>query len=78
MRNIIQFTITQEDGMYTAEAIGAPIVTQANTFEELSGNIREAVELYFEGEDPRELGFGATPSILTSLEIPFAIHGARA
>lgn len=64
--------------MYTAEAVGAPIVTQGNTFEELRDNIRQAVELYFEGEDPRDLGFGATPSILTSLEIPLALHGARA
>ncbi len=78
MRNILQFHISQEDGMYTAEGVNAPIVTQGATFEDLQKNIREAVELYFEGEDPRELGFGATPSVLTNFEIPLALHGAKA
>ena len=78
MKNIVQFSISQEDGMYTAEGFNAPIVTQGNTFEELQANIQEAVELYFEGEDPRELGFGATPSILTNFEIPYAPHGVEA
>ncbi len=77
MRNIIQFSISQDDGMYTAESINAPIVTQGATFEELQDNIREAVELYFEDEDAAELGFGKQPSILTSFEIPLA-HGAKA
>lgn len=78
MKNIVQFSISQEDGVYTAEGINAPIVTQGNTFEELQENIQEAVELYFEGEDPHELGFGASPSILTNFEIPYAPHGVEA
>lgn len=78
MKNIVQFSIFQEDGMYTAEAVNAPIVTQGSTFEELQDNIREAVELYFEDEDPQELGFGRSPSILTSFEVPLTAHGAKA
>ena len=78
MKNIVQFNISQEDGMYTAEGINAPIVTQGSTFEELQENIQEAVELYFEDEDPRELGFGSSPSILTNFEIPYAPHGVEA
>lgn len=75
MSNIVQFLISQEDGVYTASGVNAPIVTQGATFEKLQKSIREAVELYFEDEDPRELGFGPAPSILTSFEIPLA-HGA--
>ena len=76
MKNIIQFSISHEDGFYTAEAVNAPIVTQGKTFEELQDNIREAVELYFEDEDPAELGFGSsTPSILTNFELMPALHG---
>lgn len=78
MKNIVQFAISQEDGMYTAEALNAPIVTQAETFEDLKENIKEAVELFFEGEDPQELGFGPMPSILTNFEIPLLVHGAKA
>ena len=48
MKNIIQFYISEEDGVYTAEGLNVPIVTEGNNFEELKGNIQEAVELYFE------------------------------
>lgn len=69
MKNIIQFYISQEDGVYTAEGLNVPVVTEGNDFEELKANIQEAVELYFEGEDIASLGFGATPSILTNFEL---------
>ena len=78
MRNIIQFIVSQEDGVYTASGVNVPVVTDGKTFEELQTNIKEAIELYFEGEDPAELGFGATPSILTSFELSADLHGSRA
>lgn len=70
MRNIIQFSISQEGKWYTAVAVGAPIVTQGKTLEEVSRNIREAVEVYLHGEDPRTLGLAARPSLLANFEIP--------
>ncbi|MDP2593026.1 MAG: type II toxin-antitoxin system HicB family antitoxin [bacterium] len=78
MKNIIQFTISKEDGFYTASGVNAPIVTQGKTFEELTANIREAVLLFFEGENPAELGFGATPSILTNFELSLPLYGVNA
>lgn len=78
MRNIIQFTISEEDGFYTASGVNAPIVTQGKTFEELRSNILEAVELYFSGENLHELGFGNRPSILTSFELVRNAHGVNA
>lgn len=77
MKNIIQFNISKEEGVYTAEGVNVPIVTDGKTFEELTTNIREAVSLYFEGEDPQSLGFGLTPSILTNFELPLS-YGAKA
>jgi len=77
MKNIIQFSITYEDGVYTAEGVNVPVVTDGKTFEELKENIKEAVELYFEGEDPAELGFSLTPSILTNFELSLDLHGVR-
>jgi len=69
MKNIIQFTISEEEGVYTAEGINVPIVTSGKTFEKLKANIQEAVELFFEDEDPKSLGFGLSPSIFTSFEL---------
>jgi len=69
MKNIIQFSISEENNVYTAEGVNVPIVTSGNTFEELKKNIKEAVELFFEDEDPKSLGFGLYPSIFTSFEL---------
>ena len=77
MRNIIQFNISREDGVYTAEGLNVPVVTDATTFEELTHNIREAVSLYFENENPQSLGFGVSPSILTNFELQ-PLHGVKA
>jgi hypothetical protein len=70
MGSIIQFNISHDDGVYTANGIGAPILTEARTFEEWQDNIRDAVALYFEGNDPASLGFKKSPAILTNLRFP--------
>lgn len=77
MKSIIQFTISHEDGVYIAEGVNVSIVTDGKTFEELTTNIREAVSLYFEDEDPVSLGFVKFPSILTNFELQ-PIHGVKA
>jgi len=44
----IVFSITQEtDGGYVAECLSHDIFTQADTWEELRANVREAVSAYF-------------------------------
>jgi predicted RNase H-like HicB family nuclease len=46
--NELVFEITQEsDGGFVAEALGESIVTQADTWEELRTNVREAVKAYY-------------------------------
>lgn len=77
MKRIIQFLVTRGDTIYTAEGVNVPIVTEGNTFEKLQENIQEAVELYFEGEDPAELGFGDSPAVLTSFELAPVSHGNK-
>jgi len=78
MKNIIHFLISEEEGVYTAEGVNVPIVTEGNNFEELKNNIQEAVELFFEDEDLASLGFGATPSILTNYELSLKLDGVKA
>ena len=74
LKNIIQFHIFKGDKYYVAEGVNIPIVTQAKTLDELAKNIREAVELTFEGEDPETFGFSATPSLLANLELPAPVN----
>jgi hypothetical protein len=46
--NEIVFEVTQEgDGDFVAECLSESIVTQADTWEELRGNVRESVDAYF-------------------------------
>ena len=45
--NEIVFEVTQEaDGGFVAECLSESIVTQADTWQELRTNVREAVEAY--------------------------------
>jgi predicted RNase H-like HicB family nuclease len=67
MKHIIQFLITKEDGYYTAQGVGFPVITQAKTLDELSQNIREATDLALSEDDT--FGYGSRPSVLMSMEI---------
>lgn len=55
--NELVFTVTQEaDGGFVAEALGESIITQADTWDELRGNVREAVTaFYFDRPAPQRL-----------------------
>jgi predicted RNase H-like HicB family nuclease len=55
--NELVFEITQEsDGGFVAEALGESIITQADTWEELRANVREAVKaFYFDRPAPARL-----------------------
>ena len=52
--NELVFQVTQEgDGGFVAECLSEDIFTQADTWDELRGNIREAVAAYyFDGSQP--------------------------
>jgi hypothetical protein len=55
--NELVFEITQDsDGGFIAEALGESIITQADTWEELRANVREAVKaFYFDRPAPARL-----------------------
>jgi len=55
--NELIFEVAQEsDGGYTAEAIGERIFTQANNWDELRANVREAVQaFYFDSVAPASI-----------------------
>jgi hypothetical protein len=78
MQSIIQFMVTKEQGVYTADGVNVPVVTEGNTFEELLANIREAVALYFEDENAASLGLSTSPAILTNFEPSPTLYEGRA
>ncbi len=45
------------------------MVTQGETLDEVVDNLKEAVSLHLEGEDPSEFGLVAKPSILITFEL---------
>ena len=55
--NELVFDVTQEsDGGFVAEALGESIITQADTWDELRVNVREAVKaFYFDRPAPQRL-----------------------
>ena len=74
MKRIIQFHISKGDKYYTAEGVDLPVVTQGKTLDELSENIKEAVELHLEGKDLADFNIAPDPSVLMSIELPAQIH----
>ena len=69
MKKVIQFSIINEDGMYIASGINAPIVTDGKTFEELEKNIQEAVSLYLEDmQMDADTDFVKNPGVVANFE----------
>lgn len=58
-----------EQSGYVAECVEIPVVTQGGTLDEVTRNLREAVDLHLEGEDLAELGLAPSPGILVTFEI---------
>jgi predicted RNase H-like HicB family nuclease len=74
MSNIIQFYISKGEKYYVAQGINFPVVTQAKTLDELTKNIKEAVELQLEGEDLADFNLAPNPSILINMELGTAVY----
>ncbi|MFM6057734.1 MAG: type II toxin-antitoxin system HicB family antitoxin [Microcystis aeruginosa] len=54
---------------YVGECVEISIVTQGNTLDEVVNNLKEAVLLHLEGEDPSEFGLVAKPSLQITVEL---------
>jgi len=70
MKRTIQVRISRGDRQFVAECLDLPVVTQAQTLDELAMNIREAaIGLHLEGEDLAALGIANNPTILATMEL---------
>jgi predicted RNase H-like HicB family nuclease len=74
MKKIIQVHIHKGEKYYVAECLDLPVVTQAETLDELADNLKEALGLHLEDEDLSEFDLAPNPSILASFEIEPLIH----
>ena len=68
-KRIIQVRIFRGESKYVAECLDLPVVTQGDTLDEVTANIREAIGLHLEGEDLAELGLASDPAIVVTLEL---------
>ena len=74
MKHIIQIYISKGENYYVAEGVDLPIVTQGKTLDELVANVKEALELYLEGENLTDLNLAPNPSVLMNFELPSRLH----
>jgi predicted RNase H-like HicB family nuclease len=69
-RTAIHARITPDpESGYVATCEEIAVVTQGETFDEVTANLREAVALHLEGEDLAALGFAGEPTIVVTLEL---------
>ena len=61
-----------EESGFVAECLEIPVVTQGATLDEVTRNLREAVDLHLSGEDLASLGLSPDPTILVTLELTLA------
>ena len=67
-RDTVHAVVTESDGWYVGECLELAVVTQARSFDDLLVNLREALALHLEGEDPAWLGLSSAPRLSVSYE----------
>ena len=58
-----------DESGYVAECLEISVVTQGRTLDEVTRNLREAVELHLADEDLESLGLSADPTIIVTMEL---------
>lgn len=74
MKHIIQVYVSKGEKYYVAEGVDLPVITQGKTLDELAKNIKEAIELHLEGENPADFNIAPNPSVLMNFELPTQTH----
>jgi predicted RNase H-like HicB family nuclease len=70
LRTAIHARITPDtESGYVATCEEIAVVTQGETLDEVTANLRDGVALHLDGEDLAALGFAAEPTIIVTLEL---------
>jgi predicted RNase H-like HicB family nuclease len=76
MHRTIQAFITRGELHFVGECHGINVVTQGKTIDETVQNLRDAVGLFLEDEDPADFGLLPNPVLMISMEVePLADAG---
>jgi predicted RNase H-like HicB family nuclease len=68
LNDTIHVVVRRSAGFYVAESLELALVTQARSLDELLRNLKQAIRLHLEGEDPAEFGLSASPRIALTYE----------
>jgi predicted RNase H-like HicB family nuclease len=71
-QHTVKAVVRKGEGYYVAECMEIAVVTQGKTMDETLANLREAVALHLDGEDPADCGFASNPTILVTIELLLA------
>lgn len=69
LQHTVKAIVRRGDQYYVAECVEIAVVTQGRTVDETLSNLREAVALHLEGEDPAQFGLAPNPTILVTMEL---------
>ena len=72
LRDTVHAVVSRSGDVYVVDCLELPVVTQGHTLDEAMANLREAVELHLEGEDPEETGMVARPRLSVTYETAIA------
>jgi predicted RNase H-like HicB family nuclease len=74
MRKVIQARIYRGEKYYVAECLDLSVVTQGETLDEVTQNLREAIALHLEGENLADFDLEQEPAVLASFELEPVTH----
>jgi predicted RNase H-like HicB family nuclease len=69
LQHTIKAYIRKGERYYVAECLEIAVITQGKTLDETVLNLKEAVALHLEGEDPAEFGLAPNPTLLVTMEL---------
>jgi len=67
-QDTIHVAVRRSAGFYVAEGLELALVTQGRSLDELVANLKEAIRLHLEGEEPRVFGLTSSPRIALTYE----------
>ena len=72
-RDTIHAVIQHDGSAYVGECLEIAVVTQGSTLDEVVGNLRDAIALHLEDEDPAMFGLSAHPRVQLLYDMAVAL-----
>ena len=69
LQKTIKAVIRAGESGYVAECVEIAVVTQGHTLDEVTKNLRDAVDLHLADQDPASLGLANDPTIIVTMEL---------